>query len=149
RPTDWLLRALDGTLAATEATKLFGDVLSYMRLFALGLASASLAATFNQLAAGYRDPARASRLAIRPWNQYCAGHPQRRGARSATQFHRILRMGSIRRGLSLQSVRTQENRHMNELAIILGWIGIYGVMALGAIGSIIGCATAGQAAIGA
>ena len=51
RPTDWLLRALDGTLAATEATKLFGDVLSYMRLFALGLASASLAATFNQLAA--------------------------------------------------------------------------------------------------
>ena len=38
---------------------------------------------------------------------------------------------------------------MNELAIILGWVGIYGVMALGAIGSIIGCATAGQAAIGA
>jgi V/A-type H+/Na+-transporting ATPase subunit I len=31
-------------------TKLFGDVLSYMRLFALGLASASLAATFNGLA---------------------------------------------------------------------------------------------------
>ena len=38
---------------------------------------------------------------------------------------------------------------MNELAIILGWVGIYGVMALGAIGSIIGCAVAGQAAIGA
>ena len=51
RPVDWLLRAFDGTLAATQATKLFGDVLSYMRLFALGLASASLAATFNQLAA--------------------------------------------------------------------------------------------------
>ena len=51
RPIDWLLRAVDGTLAATQATKLFGDVLSYMRLFALGLASASLAATFNQLAA--------------------------------------------------------------------------------------------------
>lgn len=50
RPIDWLLRAVDGTLAATQATKLFGDVLSYMRLFALGLASASLAATFNQLA---------------------------------------------------------------------------------------------------
>lgn len=50
RPTDWLFRASDGLLAATEATKLFGDVLSYMRLFALGLASASLAATFNQLA---------------------------------------------------------------------------------------------------
>ncbi len=35
---------------------------------------------------------------------------------------------------------------MNELAVILGWVGIYGVMALGAIGSIIGCAVAGQAA---
>jgi V/A-type H+-transporting ATPase subunit K len=38
---------------------------------------------------------------------------------------------------------------MNELIILLGWVGIYGVMALGAIGSIIGCAVAGQAAIGA
>ena len=32
---------------------------------------------------------------------------------------------------------------------MLGWAGIYGPMALGAIGSIIGCALAGQAAIGA
>ncbi len=31
----------------------------------------------------------------------------------------------------------------------LGWIGIYGPMALGAIGSILGCAVAGQAACGA
>jgi V/A-type H+-transporting ATPase subunit K len=38
---------------------------------------------------------------------------------------------------------------MNELSIILGWLGIYGVLAFGAIGSIIGCAIAGQAAIGA
>jgi V/A-type H+-transporting ATPase subunit K len=38
---------------------------------------------------------------------------------------------------------------MSEAIIMLGWIGIYGVMALGAIGSIIGCAVAGQAAIGA
>ena len=29
---------------------MFGDVLSYLRLFALGLASASLALTFNELA---------------------------------------------------------------------------------------------------
>ena len=50
RPIDWLFRAADGLLAMTRVTKLFGDVLSYMRLFALGLASASLAATFNQLA---------------------------------------------------------------------------------------------------
>ena len=34
-----------------EVSKLFGDVMSYLRLFALGLASASLALTFNQLAA--------------------------------------------------------------------------------------------------
>lgn len=38
---------------------------------------------------------------------------------------------------------------MNELVISLGWAGMYGVMALGAIGSIFGCAIAGQAAIGA
>lgn len=38
---------------------------------------------------------------------------------------------------------------MNELIVMLGWVGIYGVMAFGAIGSIIGCAIAGQAAIGA
>jgi V/A-type H+-transporting ATPase subunit K len=38
---------------------------------------------------------------------------------------------------------------MAELMVILGWIGLYAPMALGAIGSIIGCAVAGQAAIGA
>ena len=38
---------------------------------------------------------------------------------------------------------------MNELVIALGWVGIYGPMALGAVGSIMGCAIAGQAAIGA
>lgn len=43
-------RLFDGVLALAGVTKLFGDVLSYLRLFALGLASASLAVTFNQLA---------------------------------------------------------------------------------------------------
>lgn len=38
---------------------------------------------------------------------------------------------------------------MSEFVILLGWIGLYAPMALGAIGSIIGCAVAGQAAIGA
>ncbi|PPC89285.1 MAG: V-type ATP synthase subunit K [Methylobacter sp.] len=38
---------------------------------------------------------------------------------------------------------------MNETMIFLGWIGIYAPMALGALGSTIGCAIAGQAAIGA
>ncbi|MFV0298229.1 MAG: V-type ATP synthase subunit I [Hyphomicrobiaceae bacterium] len=50
RPLDWLLRIAFGILGATHVTKLFGDILSYMRLFALGLASASLATTFNHLA---------------------------------------------------------------------------------------------------
>lgn len=50
RPIDFLKRMLDGLIRLTGISKLFGDVLSYMRLFALGLASASLAMTFNQLA---------------------------------------------------------------------------------------------------
>lgn len=38
---------------------------------------------------------------------------------------------------------------MSDFILILGWFGLYAPMALGAIGSIIGCAIAGQAAIGA
>jgi V/A-type H+-transporting ATPase subunit I len=45
-----LLRLLDGARALSAVTQIFGDVLSYLRLFALGLASASLALTFNDLA---------------------------------------------------------------------------------------------------
>tara|TARA_R110002072_G_scaffold99983_2_gene219958 strand:- start:6137 stop:7939 length:1803 start_codon:yes stop_codon:yes gene_type:complete len=47
---DLSLKAFDGVLSFYKITKAFGDVLSYMRLFALGLSSASLAVTFNQLA---------------------------------------------------------------------------------------------------
>lgn len=43
----WLLGGLHGL---TEISKVFGDVLSYLRLFALGLSSTYLAITFNQLA---------------------------------------------------------------------------------------------------
>jgi V/A-type H+-transporting ATPase subunit I len=42
-------RLLDGLRSLTAVTRAFGDVLSYLRLFALGLASAQLAATFNDL----------------------------------------------------------------------------------------------------
>lgn len=38
---------------------------------------------------------------------------------------------------------------MNEFVVALGWMGMYGAMALAAIGSIIGCSIAGQAAVGA
>lgn len=50
QPIDWLWRLIDGLKGLAGAMGAFGDVLSYMRLFALGLASASLAITFNDLA---------------------------------------------------------------------------------------------------
>lgn len=49
---DLFLRGLDGLKAVYNITSAFGDVLSYMRLFALGLSGASLAMTFNSLAMG-------------------------------------------------------------------------------------------------
>lgn len=49
-PATLVFRLLDGLKALTDVTNLFGDVLSYLRLFALGLASTSLALTFNNLA---------------------------------------------------------------------------------------------------
>ena len=52
RIVDWVLRPLDGLMALTNVSKAFGDTLSYLRLFALGLASAQLASTFNGLASG-------------------------------------------------------------------------------------------------
>jgi len=52
---DFLLHLVDGVGGVLGITKAFGDVLSYMRLFALGLAGASLAATFNNLAVQARD----------------------------------------------------------------------------------------------
>lgn len=51
RALDVPLRVVDGVMALTGVSKAFGDVLSYLRLFALGLSSASLALTFNQLGA--------------------------------------------------------------------------------------------------
>lgn len=38
---------------------------------------------------------------------------------------------------------------MPEFILLLGWVGLYAPMAMGAVGSIIGCAVAGQSAIGA
>ena len=47
---DLARRLLDGLQALTGVSKAFGDVLSYLRLFALGLASSQLASTFNEIA---------------------------------------------------------------------------------------------------
>ncbi|MBK8974623.1 MAG: V-type ATP synthase subunit I [Planctomycetes bacterium] len=54
-PLDVLKRLAAGALGLTNITRLFGDVLSYLRLFALGLASSSLAMTFNSLASDIQD----------------------------------------------------------------------------------------------
>lgn len=45
-------RIVQGLLGLTKLSGAFGDILSYLRLFALGLASASLATAFNEMAAG-------------------------------------------------------------------------------------------------
>ncbi|WP_431023781.1 V-type ATP synthase subunit I [Halomonas sp. H5] len=51
-----VLQRLGGGLSSlAELSQAFGHALSYMRLFALGLSSASLAVTFNQLAVNVRD----------------------------------------------------------------------------------------------
>jgi V/A-type H+-transporting ATPase subunit I len=50
-----LQRVLKGVTALTGASGAFGDVLSYLRLFALGLASASLAMAFNDMAGDVRQ----------------------------------------------------------------------------------------------
>ena len=47
---DLVWRLLDGLKSLANISKAFGDVLSYLRLFALGLASTVLAATFNDIA---------------------------------------------------------------------------------------------------
>ena len=54
-PKPVLLRFFDGVKALTGVSQAFGDVLSYLRLFALGLASSQLAITFNDLARGVLD----------------------------------------------------------------------------------------------
>ena len=48
-------RLTQGVLGLTRISGALGDVLSYLRLFALGLGSASLAIEFNSMAAGVRE----------------------------------------------------------------------------------------------
>lgn len=57
RTKDMAKRLMQGGLELTSVTRAFGDVLSYLRLFALGLASASLAMTFNDLAGQIQENA--------------------------------------------------------------------------------------------
>ena len=45
-----LQRFVGGLLSLTRLSSIFGDILSYLRLFALGLAGSSLSLTFNNLA---------------------------------------------------------------------------------------------------
>ncbi|MFJ1267440.1 V-type ATP synthase subunit I [Legionella lytica] len=48
--TSFAKRVMYGAASIVELPSLFGDVLSYLRLFALGLAGASMAITFNTIA---------------------------------------------------------------------------------------------------
>jgi V/A-type H+-transporting ATPase subunit I len=50
-----VMRAVKGVSALTGLSNAFGDVMSYLRLFALGLASASLAIAFNDMARDVRQ----------------------------------------------------------------------------------------------
>ncbi|KTD10816.1 V-type ATP synthase subunit I [Legionella gratiana] len=52
----FLKRVFHGVSALAELPTLFGDILSYLRLFALGLAGASLAVTFNTMAHHIAQP---------------------------------------------------------------------------------------------
>ena len=47
-----LARSLQGLLGLTRLSGVMGDILSYLRLFALGLGSASLSIEFNRMAVG-------------------------------------------------------------------------------------------------
>ncbi len=69
-----LKRLLQGTLGLTKVSAAFGDILSYLRLFALGLASASLAIAFNDMAAGIRSSCRVWACCWRFWCS-CSGTP--------------------------------------------------------------------------
>ncbi|MFC3909126.1 V-type ATP synthase subunit I [Legionella dresdenensis] len=57
---NFLTRIFHGVSALTELPTLFGDILSYLRLFALGLAGASLAVTFNTMAHHITESGKAS-----------------------------------------------------------------------------------------
>lgn len=55
RPLNLVWRIMDGMKGLVAVLSMFGDVLSYLRLFALGLASGSLALTFNNLALDVKE----------------------------------------------------------------------------------------------
>ena len=105
-PKDYLWRVLDGAQALTGVMGMFGDVLSYMRLFALGLASASLALTFNDLAVLQIKDAVPGLGLLLALLLLLLGHILNLGLSimsgvvhgSETQLHRILQLGDARRG---------------------------------------------------
>ncbi|MCS6987095.1 MAG: ATP synthase subunit C [Sphingomonadaceae bacterium] len=152
-----LVRLGRGLAALAALPRLFADVLSYLRLAALGLASASLAATFNALAADRpRGPSRPRAPGGAP-GAGAGARPQsgpvgrrRRDPRAAAQHDRVRGLGAGRRRAPLQTLRAPRGAFgMSQFLILLGWIGVCAPPALAGIGSVMGCAAAGQAAIGA
>ena len=150
-----LKRLVQGLLGLTRISGAFGDILSYLRLFALGLASASLATAFNDMAAGIRDAGAGHRpvvglagACVRARAESAVGHFQRRDSRFAAECDRVLQLGAERRGSSVHAL-SAKGGFLMELTLTLGWIGLYAPLALGAIGSMIGCLRGGMAACGA
>ncbi|MEZ5905880.1 MAG: hypothetical protein R3C69_12560 [Geminicoccaceae bacterium] len=105
-PTPATLAARLGNRAGPHrATKLFGDLLSYLRLFALGLASASLV-TFSRLALGILHDrpgigvlARHPRAALRSRHQHRHRPGERRRAQTQAQLHQFFGWGLPEEGL--------------------------------------------------
>ena len=90
----FLLRGLDGFKAVYNITAAFGDVLSYMRLFALGLSGASLGhrpltrwrtTSCNQ--PGYRCAVCWSYSAAGSHSELCSLYYERCGTRHASERH--------------------------------------------------------------
>ena len=134
----------------------FGDVMSYLRLFALGLASASLAGAFNDMADGVRAavPGVGFLFAL---VVLALGHTLNLTLAVASGFIHGLRLNVIEflkhgvkeEGTPLPRLPQEGDELMDPYVLALGWIGIFAPLAAGAIGSMIGVARGGMAACGA
>ena len=136
------------------ATGLLGDILSYVRLFALGLSGGILASVFNSLAAGM-SPDNAIAGPIVMVLIFLIGH-------SINMFMNIL--GAMVHPMRLTFVeffknsgyegggkeyKPFKNRRIMEMNLLIAYVGIAIMVGLSGIGSAYGVTIAGNASIGA
>ena len=149
-------RLLKGLSGLTGISSAFSDALSYLRLFALGLASASLAGTFNAMAGHVKEslPGIGIFFALLI---VLLGHTLNFVLAVASGFIHGLRLNFIEffrwsiteEGHPFRAFTRKEKKVVENMILALGWLGVFSPLALGAVGSMIGCSRAGQAAIGA